>query len=53
MDPAPKPGIKPLKGVTFQRLIFDGNFDPDEKNVQGEIINLANINGHSRMIASY
>lgn len=47
VDPPRKPETKPLKGVMFQGLIFDGNFDIAQINLQGEILNLANIDGHS------
>lgn len=42
-------GTKPLKDVTFRGLIFVGSFDPDEINLQGEIIDLANIDGHTNI----
>jgi len=50
VDPKPKPeeSSKPLKSITFQGLIFDGNIDHDENPlIQPELVELSNVSGHS------
>ncbi len=39
--------LKPLKNVTVQGLIFDGNIDNDEKNITSQLLELSNIPDHS------